>query len=649
MTRKAPCLALAVAFLFSPLISQENSEKKKQITPLQHKIVVTATRIETPAQEIASSVTVISREELERMKKTTVLQALEEILGLTIIQNGPAGGAASTFVRGANSEHTLFLMDGVELNDPISPARSFDLAHFMLDSVERIEILRGPQSTLYGSDALSGVVNIITKKGQGEPKLNLSSAGGSYGTFIHSAGLDGSTEKIHYSLGVSYFRSSGFSSASTEYEGNEEKDGYRNLSLSGRFGYRFNNNLELDFILRTVKTRIDVDNFGGSYGDDPNNVQKNNAFFLKGEFRTLLMSNRWEQKLGLSLVDYDRSHDNPTDSAHPIDSEEGFFKSTLINIDWQNNFFLHETNTLTFGIDHQQERGESEYYSDGIWGPYSSIFPLQRAHTTGFYIQDHIHLGSRFFSTAGIRLDKHSQFGTSTTFRLAPAYLIKGTQTKLRATLGTAFKSPSLYQLYAPATFMGPIGNESLKPERSTGWDIGIEQYFLEGQILLSAAYFKNDYTNLIQFDFLQGYTNVGNAESKGIELFIQVHSRSGLILNVSYTRTEAKDLDADSPLLRRPKDKFSASILYPFLKKGNIHLSLIHCGEREDQDFSTWPAARVTLPDYTLLNSVISYDLTQQIQIFLRMDNILNEKYELIKGYGTPVRSAFLGLNISL
>jgi len=547
MTKKAPCIALAVAILFSPLIAQENSEKKKQIPPLQHKIVVTATRIETPAQEIASSVTVISKEELERMKKTTVLEALEEILGLTIIQNGPAGGAASAFIRGANSEHTLFLMDGVELNDPISPARSFDLAHFTLGSIERIEILRGPQSTLYGSDALSGVVNIITKKGQGDPKLSLSSAGGSYGTFINSAELDGSTEKIHYSFGVNYFRSSGFSAASSEYEGNEEKDGYRNLSLSGRFGYRFNNNLELDFILRTVKTRIDVDNFGGAYGDDPNNVQKNAALFFKGEIRTLLMNNRWEQKLGLSLVDYDRTHENPTDSAHPIDSEEGSFKSALFKIDWQNNFFLHETNTLTFGIDHQQERGESEYYSDGTWGPYSSIFPLQRAHTTGFYFQDKIHLGSSFFSTAGIRLDKHTQFGTSTTFRFAPAYLIEGTQTKLKATLGTAFKSPSLYQLYAPATFMGPIGNENLDPEKSTGWDIGIEQYFLEGQILLSATYFKNDYTNLIQFDSLQGYTNVGNAESKGIELFIQTHSRSGLILNVSYTRTEARDLDADT------------------------------------------------------------------------------------------------------
>jgi vitamin B12 transporter len=649
MTRKASCMALAVAILFSPLIAQENSEKKKQIPPLQHEIVVTATRIETPAQEIASSVTVISREELERMKKITVLEALEEILGLIIIQNGPPGGAASTFIRGANSEHTLFLMDGVELNDPISPARSSDLAHFMLDSVERIEILRGPQSTLYGSDALSGVVNIITKKGQGDPKLSLSSAGGSYGTFINSAGLEGGTEKIHYSLGVNHFRSSGFSSASSEYKGNKEKDGYRNLSLSGRFGYRFNNNLELDVILRTVKTRIEVDNSGGDYGDDPNNVQENNAFFLKGELRTLLMGNRWEQKLALSLVDYDRTHENPTDSVHPVDSEEGFFKSTLFKIDWQNNIFLHETNTLTFGIDHQQERGESEYYSDGTWGPYSSIFPLRQAYTTGIYIQDQIRLGSRFFSTAGIRLDNHTQFGTSTTYRLAPAYLIQKTQTKLKATLGTAFKSPSLYQLYAPATFMGPIGNKNLKPEESTGWDIGIEQSLLERQVLLSATYFQSDYTNLIQFDFLQGYTNVGKAESKGIELAIEAHSRSGLILDFSYTRTEARDMDADSNLLRRPKDKFAASILYPFLRKGNIRLSLIHIGEREDQDFSTWPATRVTLPDYTLLHSVISYDINRQIQAFLRIDNILNEKYEMIKGYGAPARSAYLGLNISL
>lgn len=647
MIKKAPCMALAAAIFFSPLLSQETSEKEKKIPPLQHQVVVTATRIETPAHEVASSVSVISKQDLERMKKATVLKTLEEIPGLTIIQNGAAGGAASIFIRGANSEHTLVLMDGVELNNPISPARSVDLAHFTLDNIERIEVLRGPQSTLYGSDALSGVVNIITQKGHGKPKFSLSSAAGSYGTFYSRAGLGGGTEKIHYSLGTTYFQSNGFSSASTDYEGNEEKDGYRNLTFSGRFGYRFSNNLELDVILRTVDARIEADNFGGPYGDDPNSTQRNKSYFLKGEIRTLLMNNRWEQKLGFSLVDYDRRHENSPDTAHPIDSEEGYFKSRLFKVDWQSNLFLHETNTLTFGVDHQQEQGESEYHSDGTWGPTSSLFPLEQSRTTGFYVQDQIRLDSRFFATAGIRWDKHTQFGTSTTYRLAPAFFIKSTQTKLKATLGTGFKSPSLYQLYAPPTFLGPVGNEDLKPEQSIGWDIGIEQYLVEGKILLGATYFKNDYKDLIQFDFSQGYTNIGSAESRGLEMYFQALPRAGVELNASYTRTEATDLDTDTSLLRRPKDKLSASIFYPIMKKANIRLSLIHIGEREDLDFSTWPASRVTLSEYTLLNAVFSYDLTLNAQAFLRLDNILNEEYEMIKGYGVPGFSVYGGIDL--
>ncbi len=647
MAKKTSCLVFAVAFLFSSLLSQERSEKDKQVQ-LHHEIVVTATRIETPAQEIASSVTVITGEELERMKKATVLEVLGEILGLVIVQNGPAGGSGSVLIRGANSEHTLILMDGVELNDPISPARSSDLAHITLENIDRIEILRGPQSTLYGSDAMSGIVNIITKKGQGDLKFSLSSAGGSYGTLINRAGLDGSFEKMHYSLGVSHFQSDGLSAASSDYEGNEEKDGYRNFSLSGRIGYRFNSTLELDFIVRILDARIDVDNFGGAYGDDPNNTQTNNSFFIKGQFRALLLNNRWEHRMSISLVDYDRKHENRTDSAHPLDSEQGLFKSRILNVDLQNNIFLHKTNTLTFGIDHQQEQGESEYSSDGIWGPSSSVFSQQRVRTTGFYIQDQVRLAQRFFASAGVRVDSHTQFGTSTTFRFAPAYVIRGTQTKLKATLGTGFKSPSIYQLYAPATFLGPIGNEHLNPERSTGWDIGIEQYFLGEKILFSATYFNNSYTDLIQFDFAQGYTNVGKAESKGLELSAQAILGTNFRLSASYTRTEAKDLVADTDLVRRPKDKFSASLLYPFLKRGRITLSLMHVGERKDLDFSTWPATRVTLDDYTLLNTVISYDITQHVQAFLRMDNILNEQYEMIKGYGTPGFSAYGGINLN-
>jgi vitamin B12 transporter len=647
MNKKVLVFVLALTILHFNVYSQEELEKEKVSTPsIQHEVVVTATRLETPVKEIASSVTVITRERLEQSKKATVIEALQEVLGVSIIQNGPPGAAASVFLRGANSEHTLILMDGVELNDPISPSRSFDLAHLTLDNIERIEILRGPQSTLYGSDALGGVVNIITKKGQGKPRFSLSSVAGSYGTIITSAGINGSTERMHYSLGTSYFRSDGFSAASANYEGNEEKDGYRNLTIWGRLGFRLSDNLDVDLILRTLNTQIDIDNAGGAQGDDPNNVQDYNALFIKTQIRNLMLNNRWELKLGLSLVDYDRQHENPTDETHLLDSENGFFKSKLFQIDWQNNLFLHETNTFTLGIDYQQEQGESEYNSDGVWGPFSSIFPSRRAHVTGFYLQDQIRLANQFFATFGLRLDDHSQFGSAVTYRLAPAFFIEATQTKFRATYGTAFKSPSLYQLYAPGAFLGPIGNAELNPEKSIGWDIGVEQQLLGGKVLLAVTYFYNDYKDLINFDFLQGYMNIGKAESKGTEILIQARPFDDMSLNATYTRTEAKDKDTDADLLRRPKQKFSASLNYNFQKKANINLTFIRIGEQDDMDFSTFPYTRLTLPSYSLLNAAVSFNFASSFQIFCRLDNIFNKEYEMIKGYGTPGFSVYGGLN---
>lgn len=655
MIKKVLCFVLALTIFSLDLFSQENDEKKKQTPPLQYEIVVTATRLETPAKEIASSVTVITRERLEQSKKATVIEALQEVLGVSIIQYGPPGGVASVFLRGANSEHTLILMDGVELNDPISPSRSFDLAHFTLDNVERIEILRGPQSTLYGSDALGGVVNIITKKRKGKSKLSLSSVGGSYGTIITSGEISGSTERTHYSLGTSYFRSEGFSAARANNEGNEEKDGYRNLSLWGRLGFRLFDNFDVDLILRTLNTRKDIDNFGTAQDDDPNNVQDYNALLIKTQIRNLMLNNRWELKLGLSLVDYDRQHENPTDEAHLFDSENGFFKSKLFKIDWQNNLFLHEANTFTLGVDYQQEQGESEYNSDGIWGPSSSIFPSKRAHVTGFYLQDQIRLANRFFATLGLRLDDHSQFGPAVTYRLAPAFFIEATQTKFRATYGTAFKSPSLYQLYAPGIFFWhifrPIGNTELDPEKSIGWDIGVEQQLLGGKVLLGVTYFYNDYKDLINFDSLQGYMNIGKAESKGTEILIQARPLDEMLVNATYTRTEAKDKDRDADLLRRPKYKLTANLNYNFLKKGNLHLSLIYIGERDDEyyDFLKGTSTRETLASYSLFNAAVSFNFTSSLQIFCRLDNIFDKKYEMIKGYGTPGFSVYGGVNFLL
>jgi vitamin B12 transporter len=494
-------------------------------------------------------------------------------------------------------------------------------------------------------------VNIITKKGQGKPKFSLSSIAGSYGTIITSAGINGSTERMHYSLGTSYLRSDGFSAASANYEGNEEKDGYRNLSLWGRLGFRLFNNLDVDLILRTLNTQIDIDNFGGAQGDDPNNVQDYNALFIKTQIRNIMLNNRWELKLGLSLVDYDRQHENPTDEAHLLDSENGFFKSKLFKIDWQNNLFLHETNTFTLGIDYQQEQGESEYNSMTAWGSSSSIFPLQRARITGFYLQDQIRIANRFFATLGVRLDDHSKFGSAVTYRLAPAYFIEETQTKFRATYGTAFKSPSLYQLYAPGTFFGtdfvPIGNTELNPEKSTGWDLGIEQQIIKGKILIGATYFSNQYENLIKWSD-KGYTNIAKAESKGIEILVRAQIIDDLLFRATYTRTEAKDKDTDTYLLRRPKHKLTANLNYNFHKKGNINLSFIYIGKSYDEYFDplTWTSTPETLHSYSLLNAAVSFNFTSSFQIFCRLDNIFNEEYEMVKGYGTPGFSAYGGVN---
>jgi vitamin B12 transporter len=539
------------------------------------------------------------------------------------------------------------MLDGVELNDPISPSRSYDLAHLSLANIERIEILRGAQSTLYGSDALGGVINVITKKGKGNPRFRLLSLGGSYGTFLSNAEFGGSTDAFHYALAVSYLRSDGFSAAGSSYEGNQENDGYRNLTFSGIAGYRLWKNMEIDLTWRTLKTQSDIDNNGGAYGDDPNNIQHYNASLFNGQIRHLFLQNRWEQKLNISLIQYNREYNNPTDDAHPFDADHSTFESQQWKLDWQHNLFLHKTNTLSFGIEHQHEQGQSDYSSESLWGSFSTLFPQQEAYNTGIYVQDQIRGDDRFFATVGIRLDRHSQSGQAVTYRIAPAYLIEDTGTKLKGSYGTGFKSPSLYQLYAPETTWGPVGNKTLQPEQSTSWDLGIEQNLFRNRIRLCMTYFSSDYKNLIDFDSARGYINISKASSRGTEIFLLAKPTNRFRLRASYTHNEARDKVTNQYLLRRPKRKLTVRMYYDFSRKAHLTLSLLYMGKREDMEWSGWISQRVVMPSYTLLNASIVYDMTDETQIFLKLENLLDEEYEMIKGYGTAGFSLYGGLKV--
>lgn len=620
--------------------------QEKEIT--LETVIVTATRVETPIEEIASSVTVISSEEIIRKQKSTVPEVLRETPGLNVVQTGGVGKTTSISLRGANSEHTLVMIDGVEVNDPITVGRSYDFAHLTVDNIERIEILRGPQSTLYGSDAIGGVIHIITKKGEGKPKIFLSAEGGSFTTLREAAGFSGGNKWVNYSLGLSRTDTNGISAASKK-NGNYERDDYANTSLSARLGITPMENLNIDFLLRYINAKSELDTwvFGVGVVDDPNYFQKSEQIFLKTQGELSLFDKRWNQKLGFALNDHDRYYKNPKDPQHPFDFERSSYYGELMKLDWQHHLKLHKTNVLTFGFEFEREEGKSRYYSESIWGPDQSVFPKKTAHTKGYFVQDEVKLWDRLFGTVGIRIDDHSRFGAETTYRIAPAYLIKETNTKIKGTFGTGFKAPSLYQLFAPATLWGPIGNKHLKPEKSKGWDAGIEQSFLGGRVVLGAAVFRNDFKDLIQFESLKGYINVARAKTEGVELTAVGKPVEDLIIQINYTHMDTENKRTDRDLLRRPKNKFNLDLNYSFLKKGNINLGLTYVGKRDDMDPSTF-TRRVKLDGYTLVNLATSYQLTPTFQIFGRVENLFDKEYEEVKGYGTPGISFFGGIKLS-
>jgi vitamin B12 transporter len=643
-----PLAAAALAALAALTLSAQDPQSASTPPP-RHDVVVTATRLETPERKVGSSLTVIGAEELVRTGKTFVLDALDAVLGLSTVRTGGAGAAASVSIRGANSEHTLFLLDGVEINDPINPSRSFDAAHLPLSQVERVEVLRGPQGLLYGSDALGGVVNIITKAGRGRPRLALAASADTLSSLDADLSLAGTGRRTEYSLALFHERTAGVSAASAAYPGNVEKDGYRNLSLSGRFAYAPRPGAAWTLAVRAAAARTEIDNFGGPSGDDPNNVQDYGSVLVRGQYRGLSRGGRWERSVSLSWVGARRTNENPVDELHPLDRDEGLYASGLVKLDWQNNFALRPTHTLTAGLELERESGRSDYVSEGAYGPYEARFPTARAGVAGLYLLDHWETGGRFFVTAGARADIHSRAGGAATFRLAPSYLIAATGTRLKATLGSGFKAPSLYQLFAPATSFGPVGNPLLRPERALGWDAGLEQRLAGDRVVLTLAWFENAFRDLVDFDYAAGYVNIGRARTRGLEVSAEARPAPDVRFAASYTRLSARDAGSGEELLRRPRDKFAADASVRLFGRVGLTGRALWVGRRLDSDFSVYPAAPVELRPYLLLDFALTAPLGPDLELVLRADNLLDARYETVWGYGSPGRSARLGFRLVL
>jgi len=635
-------------FLFSPSNFEEKRLEPEEKPKIHHEIVVSATRLETQAFKVGNSVAVISGEELRKRGFITVAEALTEITSGFLTRNGGPGSSASLLLRGANSEHTLVLIDGVEINDPMAPSRSSDLAHLLLADVDRLEILDGPQSPLYGSDAMGGIINIILKK-KGEGKFSLGGEAGSFKTYNLNLSISGQSRKLSYYLAASGYKSEGISAASSSYAGNRERDGYRNATFSGLINYSVNSRSEFSCLFRYFNSRTELDNFGGPYGDDPNYHQNWQSSLIKLSFHSFQFNKFWEQKIYLAFIANNRQNRNDEDEFHPAEKESGTFKSSLFKLDWQNNLRFNENNILTFGLETEREEGESTYTWSSFWGEDKSLFPRKEAFSTGLYLQEHFSLGGFSFTTAGLRLDHHARTGLAFTYRLAQSFWWEKTLTKLRASFASGFKSPSLYQLHAPATLWGPIGNPELKPEKTFAWDIGFEQDFpglIKG---LSLTYFRHFFRHLIQFDYLQGYQNIGRARTSGLRLQGEIRPSSLLGLSFNLSWLEARDLSSQQKLLRRPGFQGKIDLEFSPLARWKLRAFLIMVGSREDMDYSRWPAERITLSPFNLVNLNLIYQVRPGFSFHLRLENVTNSRYELIKGYGTPGFSLYTGFSLTL
>ncbi len=617
---------LFFAFPFQGVgISAENRQELPEV-------IVTANRITEPLKETTTDVTVITYDDLKKMNVEWVSDALQMLPNIYIKQCGGPGKLSSVILRTAiNSGDVLIMIDGVKVNSPTSG--DFDFSSLAVDEVERIEIINGPQSTLYGSEAMAGVINIITKKGKGKPKVKLSLESGSYGTYKPSFSLLGGTDKFDYRITTYYYKTDGFSA----YAHGKEDDGYKQTFISGKFGFRLFKKLELEFLSRYYYDRNELD-FGtengfATYKDDPDYVQKRHHFLISGKAK-LSLSHYWKQILTISKVKEIIDTNDPDDIFKWWSSK---ITPAIYIIDWQHNFYLSDVFTITTGFEYRKEKGKYES---------SSTFDKD-IENNAFYLNTKLKFfKNKLILNGGLRYDKHQTFGKKITYRVGFVYNVIPYDLKIKANYGTAFKAPTLDDLFWPNTGWA-VGNPNLKPEKSWAWDAGIEKRFFNKKIVFSLDFFYQKYKDLIQWAQIPGSwtwqpQNIGKANIKGSELNLIFAPLNNLIINTGYTYIDTENEDNNKYLTYKPMHKISISGEYS-INKFSLFAEYVYTGKRYNDKNN-----QEKLAPYSLVNLSATYKLNKNLSFFGRIENLLNTNYEEVKDYGTPDRSFYLGIRFS-
>lgn len=653
MLRRYTLYFVSLAVLILPpaaLFSEETVEKTMD------DFVITATRTPTSLEKIGgSSVAIVTAADIELKKQTQIRELLKDIPGVDISTSGGPGSASSIFIRGSDAKNVLVLIDGVMVNNPSDPNRSADIGTLTVNNIERIEVIRGSQSVLYGSNATAGVVNIITKKGRGKPVMTTGIEAGSYGTTRYHAGIRGKTGAFSYAVNAAQTASAGYSIANDRnddipHDGNtDEKDGWENRNLSMSLGYELSETFDLSLTVNNLDSKIDLDDYGPGYtGDRFDYVnwvsvanpsgQKDRRTDLAQQYVVVQAHNFFMQRSLESTLSY-KSGNNNRKSFDQDGKQEYEYTGASGDLSWQGTLFLGETQEITFGLSSFKEEMNQASIFSGI----TTTEIDKSATTNSYWLQDQAFLmDDALVIVVGARSDNHEKFGSATTYRLAPSFKLQGTGTLFKLSYGTGFQAPSLYELFSA------YGNEDLKASKSTTSDLGFEQSLAEGRMKFGVTLFNSEFTDAIDFDmatFKFGQMD-GKTRTSGWEAFFQTAIADHTDLTVNHVVLKTEDADGD-PLLRKPDAKTVISGNSLFLEKAQASYSLYNVGKRTAYAGSMDKNGNSIdeLSAYLLINLAVSYALLENLDLYGRIDNLTDTFYEDAWSYATPGRSYYVGV----
>jgi len=598
-------------------------------------IVIEAAGLESvEAGKVGSAHTVITGEELQARQIRHAGDALREIAGVAISRSGGVGNITQVRLRGAEGNHVSVRIDGVEVNS--LDRGEFDFASLLTADIERIEVIRGPQSGVYGANALSGVINIITRKGSGKPKLTVQGEAGGFDTKAFSANAAGGSDNAYFSVTAAYFETEGFNIS----EKGSEDDGSTKKTLFARAGTALTDRLRVDGIVRYFTTDAEIDedsDFDGLPDDTIGSRDRRDNLLASVALKGGLFDGKWSHKLFANYFEDDFTAFSVTGGSFVNDGDR-------VHFGYQTSARLPAIpvvagkHTITGLIEHKDETFSNR--SD-----FSSV-DASRAQT-GYVGEVRGDYFDRLFLSANIRFDENDGFENATTYRVTAATLFPQHSTRLHGSYGKGITNPTFFEQFgSTATF---AGNAGLIPEQSIGWDVGVEKKFAGERLAVDITYFNADLSDEISLFFFPDFSSTvvnleGKSKRQGFEVQAALKPGGPLSLTASYTYTDSTEPDGTREV-RRPKHAGALNARYLFAdNRGQLNVGAIYNGRMRDIEFLGSPV----LDDYLLVSLSGSYDISPNIRLFGRIENLLNEDYQEVFGFETAGIAAYGGLRIS-